>query len=115
MKHNFLDDDWLKKQLTEEHLNDDNFSHSTMQKIDEQRQTTPWYIHVFSGAIICSLSYLVINLLLSLFTDTPIEKTPLIDIQVSNLFNGIEVNLISVVVIVLAFALIWSIEELDLL
>lgn len=115
MKHDFLDDDWLKEQLAEEHLNDNDFSHSTMQLIREQSQLIPWYIHIFTGVIVCSLGYLVINLLLPLFTDVPINKPALIDIQWLNLFNDNQVDPISVVAIVLTFALIWSIEELDLL
>jgi uncharacterized BrkB/YihY/UPF0761 family membrane protein len=115
MKHDFLNDDWLKEQLHEEHLEDDNFSHAVMQKVSEQQQNTPWYLYAFSSALICAFGYLIVNLLLSLLTDAPIEKPTLIDIQWSTITNGFAVAPISIIVITLAFALIWSIEEYDLL
>jgi len=115
MKDDFLNDDWLTEQLTEEPLSDDSFSYLTMQIIDEQHQPTPWYLYIFSTAIVCSLGYLVINLLLSIFTDTALEKPALINMQWSSLLNDIQVDPVSAAVMVLAFALIWSIEEFDLL
>ncbi|MCJ8319720.1 MAG: hypothetical protein MJK12_08800 [Colwellia sp.] len=115
MKDDFLNDDWLTDQLTEEQLDDDNFSLSTMQLINQQGQATSWYIYAFSAAIVCSLGYLAINVLLALFTDAPIAKPAIIDMQWATIFEHIQVAPISVAVVALTFALIWSIEEFDLL
>jgi len=115
MKDDFLDDDWLTEQLTENQLSDENFSQSTMHLIAQQDKSTPWYIYVFFTAIICSLAYLGIKLLLLLFSNAPIAKPAIINMQWAAIFEGIQIAPISIVVVVLAFALIWSIEEFDLL
>ena len=115
MKHDFLDDDWLKQQLAEDHLNDDDFSHSVMQKIGEQRQASYWYLYLLSAAILASLGYLVIALLGSIFTAVPFERPVLFDTEWTNLLNGSQVDPVTVFLVVLAFAIIWSLEEFDLL
>lgn len=114
MENDFLDDDWLKEELSDEYIHDDDFSFSVVKKIQLNESTQKRYFYIILTAMVAITSLLFIPGLMMIYGETPtslslIGSTP----QQQSSFRQVE--LIGLGVILLSFILIWSFEDFDLI
>jgi hypothetical protein len=104
MDNNFLDDNWLKQELTEEPIENNNFSEIVFKNIQRyQRQQKLINFSLLAGFIVV-ISYFIISLFYSL------------SLAVNNysLLSMTSNEALSLGATVTLLFLIWSLEELEL-
>jgi hypothetical protein len=120
MKNDFLDDDWLKEELADEYISDDDFSFSVIKKIqaNESESKSKRNFYAILTAMIAIISFLFIPDLMTLSAEgaagsASFALLDLVSEQQKSPFMQIE--FIGLCVICLSFILIWSFEDFDLI
>lgn len=111
MKNNFLDDDWLKEELTEEYIDDDNFSFSVVKKIEQHENINNRYFYLVIAFIITIIGYFLIPEFMVLLS----EPLALFSDNQNQIMPMSQIELIGGIAILLIFILIWSFESFDLI
>lgn len=115
MKNEFLDDEWLKEQLSDEYIHDDDFSVSVVEKIqfNESDNKRSFYLQLTAiAAIIC---FLFIPELITVFAEGSASISFLGSINDLQKILLIPMEFIGLCVFCLSFILIWSFEDFDLI
>ena len=123
MKNDFLDDDWLKEELSDEYIHDDEFSLSVLKKIkhnesksqSERNSKSTRNFYLMLTAMVAIISFLFIPDLMTLSLESA-EFLSLLDAvneQQKSPFMPME--FIGLAVICLSFILVWSFEDYDLI
>ena len=115
MKNDFLDDDWLKEELSDEYIHDDDFSFSVVKKIQLHERQSKRNFYIMLAVMIGVISFLFIPELMVmsaqgsgsfLLVDSLVEQQKL---------SFTLMELMGLGVIFLSFILIWSFEDFDLI
>jgi len=122
MKNDFLDDDWLKEELSDDYIDDDDFSLSVMKKVQhnegksESKNKRNFYLML--TVMVAMIGFLFIPDLMTLSLES-VESASLLSLlnsaneQQKSSFMLME--FIGLAVICLSFILIWSCEDFDLI
>jgi hypothetical protein len=127
MKNDFLDDDWLKEELLDEYIHDDDddFSFSVLKKIqqreseNESKNKRNFYLMLTAMVAIISFLFIPDLMTLSLESAGSAEGAGLFSLldsvneQQKPPFMPME--FIGLAVICLSFILVWSFEDFDLI
>lgn len=110
MKNDFLNDDWLKEELSDEYINDDNFSFSVVKKIELHETNSKRNFYAALVAMIALFGFVFIPDLMMISAENSVS----ILVNEQQMLPFMEMELIGLIVILLSFALIWSFEDFDL-
>ena len=110
MKNDFLNDDWLKEELSDEYINDDNFSFSVVKQIALHETKSKRKFYAVLVFMITLFGFLFIPDLMTISTENP---TSLL-VNEQQMLPFMEMELMGLFVILLSFVLIWSFEDFDL-
>jgi len=122
MKNDFLDDDWLKEELSDDYIDDDDFSLSVMKKVrhnegvSESKNKRNFYLMLTAMVGIIGFLFIPDLMTLSLESAEGAGLFSLFDAaneQQKSSFMLIE--FIGLAVVCLSFILIWSCEDFDLI
>jgi len=111
MKNDFLDDEWLKDELSDEYINDDDFSFSVVKKIALHETKSKRNFYATLVVMITLFSCLFIPDLIMIFT----EHSTSILVSEQKILPFMQLEYMGVFAILLSFILIWSFEEFDLI
>jgi hypothetical protein len=111
MKNDFLDDEWLKDELSDEYINDDDFSFSVVKKIELHQTNSKRKFYAVLIAMITLFGLLFIPDLMTISA----ENSTSILVNEQQMLPFMEMELMGLFVILLSFALIWSFEDFDLI
>ena len=114
MKNDFLDDDWLKEELSDEYIHDDDFSFSVVKKIQLNESKQKRHFYIILAAMFALTSFLFIPDLMMIYGETPASLS-LIGSTTQQQSPFMQMELIGLGVILLSFILIWSFEDFDLI
>jgi hypothetical protein len=111
MKNDFLDDDWLKEELTDEYIHDDDFSFTVVKKIaiDERKSKRNFYLLLV--ALLTIISCLFIPDLMTISA----QDSMMFAASEQSVMSFMQMEFIGLCVICLSFILIWSFEDFDLI
>jgi len=111
MKNDFLDDDWLKDELLDEYINDDDFSFSVVKKIElhETKSKVAFYAALFLA--ITLFGFLFLADLMMMFSGNSAETLA----NAQKILPFMQMEYVGIFVILLSFVLIWSFEDFDLI
>jgi len=110
MKNDFLNDDWLKEELSDEYINDDNFSFSVVKKIELHETNSKRNFYAALVAMIALFGFVFIPDLMMISAENAVS----ILVNKQQMLPFMEMELIGLIVILLSFVLIWSFENFDL-
>lgn len=111
MKNDFLDDEWLKEELSDEYINDDDFSFSVVKKIALHENNSKRKFYAVLVAMITLFGFLFIPDLMTISAGNPTSVL----VNEQQMLPFMEMELIGLFVILLSFVLIWSFEDFDLI
>jgi len=111
MKNDVLDDAWLKNELTDDYIDDGDFSFTVVEKIAQHESNNKRYLYTISAIIVGIMSYLFIPELMILLTNSPVYSSA----NSQDITSLTSVELMGIFVVMLVFILIWSFEDLDLI
>jgi len=121
MKNDFLDDDWLKDELSDDYIDDDDFSVSVVKKITFHERKSKRNFYFLLAALLTITSFLLIPDLIMLFTEGASSLEGLVSFSLFDSVNGhknssfMQMEFIGLCVILLSFVMIWSCEDFDLI
>jgi len=128
MKNDFLDDDWLKEELSDDYIDDDAFSLSVMKKVrhnegkSESKNKRNFYLML--TAMVAIIGFLFIPDLLTLSLESVESVESVESAGLFSLFDAVNIQqkssfmlmeFIGLAVVCLSFILIWSCEDFDLI
>jgi hypothetical protein len=113
MKNDFLDDDWLKEELSDEYIHNDDFSFSVVKKIQLHESQSKRNFYVILTFMIGVISFLFIPELMVMSVEGSSSLLGAVNEQKTLPFMQME--FIGIGVIFLSFILIWSFEDFDLI
>lgn len=120
MKNDFLNDDWLKEELAEEHLNNDNFSMSVMEQIQQQqstkKNTTNRSLFTILTLVAIGVAYLLFQPFVTLLANSNVNTaTELFSIHPQQFIAFTNSEITGLFAFILIFILTWSFEDFDLI
>tara|TARA_B100000809_G_C14641968_1_gene352594 strand:+ start:73 stop:420 length:348 start_codon:yes stop_codon:yes gene_type:complete len=115
MKNNFLDDDWLKEELSDEYIHDDDFSFSVVKKIQLNESQSKKNFYIILTAIIAITSFLFIPDLMIMSLQGSGSFLLLGSVNEQQKLSFTLMEFMGLGVIFLSFILIWSFEDFDLI
>jgi len=111
MKNDFLDDEWLKDELSDEYINDDDFSCSVVKKIALHETKSKRNFYATLLVMITLFGCLFIPDLIMILT----EHSTSILVSEQKILPFMQLEYMGVFAVLLSFILIWSFEEFDLI
>ena len=111
MKNDFLDDDWLKEELSDEYINDDDFCFSVVKKIALHEGKSKRNFYAVLATMITLFGFLFIPDLMMIYAE---GSTSLL-MSDQNILPFMQIEYLGIFVILLSFILIWSFEDFDLI
>ncbi len=111
MKNDFLNDDWLKNELSDEYINDDNFSFSVVKKIELHETKSKRKFYAVLVVMIALFGFLFIPDLMMISAGN--STSFLVNEQ--KMLPFMQIEYMGIFVILLSFILIWSFEDFDLI
>ncbi|NQZ22566.1 MAG: hypothetical protein HRT53_10960 [Colwellia sp.] len=111
MKNDFHNDDWLKEQLSDEYINDDDFSFSVVKKIAWHETKSKRIFYAVLLVMITLFSFLFIPDLMMIIAGNSTSRL----VSAQQFLPFMQMEYIGIFVILLSFALIWSFENSDLI
>ena len=111
MRNDFLNDDWLKEELADEDINDDDFSFSVIKKIELNKKKDKTMTYVMLAAMITLFSFLFIPDLMMIAAENAISFS----VSEQQIVPFLQMEFIGLLLICLIFIMIWSFEDFDLI
>jgi hypothetical protein len=115
MKNDFLDDDWLKEELSDEYINDDDFSFSVVKKIQLHESKSNRNFYFMLTTMLAIISFLFIPDLMTVAAEGSASLSLLDSVNTQQKSPFMPMEFIGLAVICLSFILIWSFEDFDLI
>ena len=115
MKNDFLDDNWLKEELSDEYIHDDDFSFSVVKKIQFNERQSKRNFCVILAVIIGVISYLFIPDLMMISAEGSAQLSLLGSVNEQQQSPFMQMEFIGIGVIFMSFILIWTFEDFDLI
>ena len=114
MKNDFFDDNWLKEELSDEYIHDDDFSFSVVKKLRRIESRSKRNFYILLAVMIGIITFLFIPDLMMIYAeDSP--SLSLLGSATQQKTPSTAIEFVGLAVIFLSFILIWSFEDFDLI